>query len=224
MADNNPFSIDEQYQIRHSREYQDRYPAGAQAESGIDLTSDLNHVFSAIKRVIHGALPSGVGNWYDAPSIGISGLHQMVLDVSTPTWNQVFDNSSGILNVDIFNASIRLNAGRNWKFTNGAGASPIMTVSLSGVTIRNFGQRQRYDVPTKINPGATITIPNAGSYTPDSQFRNLKVYRNGDLLNPGSGITSANADFRDYREASATTIVTNSRIFADEILQFIING
>lgn len=213
-------------QLRKSTEYQDQLSAGPQNETlGVDFNYDFNATLSAIRRIIHGANPSGNGNWYDAPSIGLSGLHQLVLNNTSTTWNQVFDNGSGILNVDIFHADIRFSPGRTWRFTNLTGTTDVMIVSTSGVEIRQLGRREKAVISVQQNPGATLTIPNSALYTfGDSKFRNLRVFRNGQLLLPGSGVVLANEEFNDYRELNSSQIVTNIKLKVDDIIQYHING
>jgi len=215
-------------QLRRSGEYQDRLAAGPQNEDTA-IVKDFNHNFnsalSAIRRIIHGNLPSGVGNWYDAPSIGLSGLHQIVAGLNSQTWNKVFDNGSGILNVDIFHADIRLDPGRTWRFTNTAGTIDNFIVSTSGVLIRQLGQREREILSAHVAQGVTRTIPNSAIYTfGDSKFRNLKVYRNGQLLLPGSGLVVANENFNDYRELNASQVVMNIGLKNSDVIQYLING
>jgi len=231
---NDDFTLLELEQILHSREYQDQHSAGPQNEgSGVcDANDDYNRVISALRRIIHGANPSGNGNWYDAPSIGLSGLHQLTLQNSMPTWNAVFDSGSGILNVDIFDADVRFDAGRNWRFSNADGSVDTMIVSQSGALIRSLGFRELNEFTSNFAAGDTITVPNSRLYTLGDdaiqQYPNLRVFYNGQLLSPGSGVVSGDENRRDYREASQTTIVTNRTLKGTASkpgrLEFHING
>lgn len=239
MSFNDDFTLIDLEQIQPSREYQDQHAAGPQNEgSGVcDFNDDHNRTISAIRRLIHG-VGSGNGNWYDAPSIGLSGLHQDIINLQLAsgaephTWTEVFDTGSGILDTVAFDADIRLPDGRIWRFQDGAGANPIMEVSNSGVQIRNLGFREILEFTTAFAPGATITIPNDRQYTlgddASNQFPNLRVFFNGQLMSPGSGVSSGDENRRDYREATATTIVTNRRLRANanrpSRLEFHING
>jgi hypothetical protein len=222
MSFNEDFTLIELEQIYNSGEYQDRLPAGPGAESGCDLNADLNNVLSAVRRIIHGADPSGVGNWYDAPSIGLSGLHQQVEQLQAisgmmamPTWTNVFTWGSGILDLSQFDADVRISDGGTWFFNNGAGTDPIMEVTNSGVQIRGLGDRVVFKAPSKFDPGDTITFPK-GSYTPgdpaEDDYPNLEVNIGGALWAPGSGVVDGDEQRRDYRESTPTSIVTNRRI------------
>lgn len=222
MSFNDDFTLLELEQIYNSREYQDRLPAGPVAESGCDFNADLNNVLSAVRRIIHGANPSGVGNWYDAPSIGISGLHQQVLDLQAvsgmmnlQTWTSVFNEGSGVLDASLFDPDVRLPDGATWFFKDGAGANPIMEVTNSGVQIRGLGERVVFKAVSKIDPGDTIVFPK-GSYTlgdpAADDYPNLEVHVGGALWAAGSGVVSGDEQRRDYREASATSIISNRKI------------
>ena len=69
-----------------------------------------------------------------------------------------------------------------------------------------------------------MTIPDGLTYTPDAAGINLRVYHNGQLLLPGSGVTSGDENYNDYRELDSGSIVTNVKIKTDAVLQFHING
>lgn len=218
---NDDFTLVELEQIYNSREYIDGLPAGPGSVSGCDLNSDLNNLFSAVRRVIHGTSPSGKGNWYDAPSIGISGLHQQVLDlqaisgINLQTWSSVFNEGSGILNTALFDPDVRLPDGTTWFFNDGIGANPIMEVTNSGVQIRGLGDRVVFKAVVKLNPGDTITFPK-GSYTlgnpATDDYPNLEVNVGGALWAPGSGLVDGDEQRRDYRESTVNSIVTNRKV------------
>jgi hypothetical protein len=56
--------------------------------------------------------------------------------------------------------------------------------------------------------------------TGDSQFRNLHVLRNGIGIIPGSGTSSSDENYNDYREGTFNSIVTNRDIGVGEVLEF----
>ncbi len=224
MAFNDDHTLVELQQIDISREYQDQWEAGPQNEfidvSGFpdvaDFNDNFNRTLSAIRRIIHGALPSGNGNWYDAPSIGLSGLHQLVLDSSMQTWTDVYNEGSGILDMSLFDGDIRIPDGGTWFFNDGTGANAIMEITNSGILIREVGFREIETFTATKTAGSTVTIPNSRVYTQGDevtdQYRNLRVYYNGILLSPGSGVVSGDEKRRDYRESSTTAIVTNRQL------------
>ena len=227
MAFNDDHTLIEQQQIDVSREYQDQWEAGPQNEfidvSGFpdvaDFNDNFNRTLSAIRRIIHGALPSGNGNWYDAPSIGLSGLHQLVIGLqavsgaSLQTWNSEFNVGSGILNVSTFDADVRIDDFQTWFFNDGTGANAIAEITNSGILMREVGFREIETFTATKTAGSTVTIPNSRVYTQgdevDDQYRNLRVYYNGQLLSPGSGVVSGDEKRRDYRESTTTAIITN---------------
>jgi hypothetical protein len=221
MSFNEDFTLIELEQIFNSLEYQDRLPAGPTAESGCDLNEDLNNILSSVRRIIHGATPSGVGNWFDAPSIGISGLHQQVValqqasGVNLQTWTSVFNQGSGILDASDFDSDVRLPDSRTWFFNDGNGINPIMEVTNSGILARNIGQRIMFINPIKLEPGDILNFP-TGFYTLGDPFNdrylNLEVRVGGQVWAPGSGINEGNEQRRDYRENTNTSIITNRKI------------
>lgn len=228
MAFNDDHTLIDLFGIRSSFEYQDQHAAGPQNESlnasGIpdvaDFNDNFNRALSAIRRIIHG-VGSGVGNWYDAPSIGLSGLHQAILGVNTSgmqTWTDAYNHGSGILDMSSFDADVRIPNGRVWSFNDGDGLNPIAEVTNSGMQLREVGSRQIQTITSNIAAGATIVVPNGASYTPGDpitdQYRNLRFYVNTGLMSPGSGIASGDEKRRDYQEASSTSIVTNRKITA----------
>lgn len=240
MAFNDDHTLVELQQIDISREYQDQHSAGPQNESidvsGIpdvaDFNDNFNRALSAIRRIIHGAVPSGNGNWYDAPSIGLSGLHQLVLDSVSQSWTDVYDFGSGILNMSAFDADVRIPVGGTWFFNDETGANAIMEITSSGILIREVGFREIETFTAAKAAGSTVTIPNSRVYTQGDevtdQYRNLRVYYNGQLLSPGSGVVSGDEKRRDYRESSTTEIVTN-RVLQGSVgrpgrLEYHING
>jgi len=248
MAFNDDHTLIELQQIDISREYQDQHDAGPQNEfidvSGFpdvaDFNDNFNRTLSAIRRIIHGALPSGNGNWYDAPSIGLSGLHQLVIDlqavsgqaIESQTWTNVFNIGSGILDMSNFDADVRIPDNGTWFFNDGIGGSPIMEITNSGILMREVGFREILTFTTNFAAGATVTIPNGRVYTQgdeaSDQYRNLRMYYNTGLLSPGSGVVAGDERRRDYREASTTTVVTNRLLQGSPgrpgRLEFHING
>ncbi len=246
MAFNDDHTLVELQQIDISREYQDQWEAGPQNEfidvSGFpdvaDFNDNFNRTLSAIRRIIHGALPSGNGNWYDAPSIGVSGLHQLVIElqgvsgVSQQDWTSVYNVGSGILDMSLFDADVRIPDGGTWFFNDGTGANAIMEITNSGILIREVGFREILTFTTPFAAGATITVPNSRVYTEGDQvadqYRNLRMFYNGQLMSPGSGAVAGDEKRRDYQESSPTAIITNRQLQGSANrpgrLEFHING
>lgn len=176
-------------------------------------SGELNPVYSSTFFITQsGSLEQAIGE-LDAQlaSVGSSG-----------TWQQHFDNGNGTLVVDgTPDASIQFIGDGKWTFGQ-PGSDTVF--SSSGVLIRALGHRVRTVLPSNLAAGSTVSIPNSLSYTPDLQSRNLYVYVNGNLLMPGSGITSNNEDFRDYRELSSTSIVINEKWKSGWVVQYVIKG
>lgn len=266
-------------QIQNNREFLDQYTAAesaALAEAAeVDLQGVMNHVFSAVKRIIAGDA-SGVGNWYDAPGASIAELVQASGDLNvdigqinsfigrtegesaptysstiyvtqnTPleqaigeldaavtlavagsgdTWQAHFTQGSGTLNVGGADpdAQISFLGDGRWIFNaNTPGADAVF--SASGAQIRELGFRPFEVVAVQYDPGDTVTIPDGLTYTPDAAGINLRVYHNGQLLLPGSGVTVTDENYNDYRELDSGSIVTNVKLKTDAVLQFHING
>lgn len=162
-------------QVFNSDEYQDQLPAGPGAQSGCDLNADLNNLFSAVRRILHGPA-SGVGRWFDAPSVSLSGLHQDVLDLQA---------SSGVM---------------------GAAHRVIL------------------EPDSNIKKGSEVVIPKGFTYTPSDpaldDYVSLEVRVNGQVWTPGSGVDNQDEQFRDYREVSPSSIVTNRRIRKNRRVDF----
>ena len=191
-------------QIRNSRTYDDTLNLDHTAESGISLEDDLNFIFSQIRHII------GTTNWFDSVPASLSEL-SAVSGMQTVTWQQVFNNGSGLLNLTNFDANITIPSGRTWKFNN-----DLMQIRNNQVLIRNKGRRERFSPDVNVGAGIEIIIPNGATYTlGDLKFRNLLVYRNGFLQSPGF----------DYNETSSSGVTFPlSSIKKNEVLQFIINA
>lgn len=146
--------------------------------------------------------------------------------VSAPTWTNVFDNGLGILDTTNFDPDIRLPDGRTWEFNDGAGANPIMEITNAQIFARSLGRRSYYQqTPLSVlQAGTEIVIPGGLTYTQDPSGINLNVHRNGVLLLPGTGVTSGDEEFNDYRESSTSGIVLNTKLRGEEVLQFKIFG
>lgn len=265
-------------QIQQNREYLDQYTAAesaALAENQVDLQGVMNHVFSAIKRVIRGDA-SGVGDWKDTPAASLFDLNDasgilrddqnqinqfigradgesqptytstiyvtqnndleaaiseldaavaLAVAGSGDTWQAHFSQGSGLLNVGSADPDAQisfLTDGRWIMNVNNPGADAVF--SASGAQIRELGFRPFEVVASTYRPGDTVTIPNSRTYTPDADGINLRVFHNGQLLLPGSGVTSGDENYNDYREVNSTSIVTNIKLKTNAVLQFHING
>ncbi len=138
-------------------------------------------------------------------------------------WQEHFDAGNGQLLVDLIDAEINFAADGKWTFNfSNPGADAVF--SSSGTQIREFGFRVFDPTPSQLNPGDTATVPNSLTYTQNDDGINLRVYQNGQLLNPGSGVVVTDENFNDYRETSSTTIVTNRRFKIGDTIQYHING
>lgn len=295
------YSRIEQVQVRSSREYLDQLDSGILAQSGVDLQSDLNHLFSSVRRIIYGNA-SGVGKWYDSVpsslttldnasgilssridtnesnistnasnissntsaissnSSSISSLQTDVgnidsfigrgvgeslptysssvyvsqsgsleqaigeLDnaiatagVGAETWTEVFNNGSGLLDASTYNADITLGSSTSFIIRDSSG-NALYEINDSENSVRSMGRRERLKLGSNIPGGTTVTLPGGIAYTPDSQFRNLQIFRNGALLTPGSGVVSTDEDFGWYRELNSTQIVLNFTLKSGEII------
>lgn len=215
-----PLSRLELEQIQANREYLDQYTAiesSGLAENQEDLQGVFNHVFSAIRRIINGNA-SGVGSWTDEPPISLTDL----ANSASGTWQSHFENGNGSLAIDgTPDANITFIGDGKWTMGN-PGADTVF--SASGVQARSFGFREKLIVNSTFSPGDTITVPNNRTYTPDLEGKNLRVYHNGILLLPGSGVTNVDENFGDYREVNSTSIITNAKIKTNAVVQFHING
>lgn len=206
-------------QIRNSREYFDDLAFGSQAENGVDFNSDFNFAISAIRRIIFGNA-SGVGNWYDSVPASLSELAAVSGVGTKETWTEVFNNGSGILDASSFDIDITLGGSTTYFLSDSLGTK-LYEVNDSQNSIRNLGRRTFFlDINNDFNEGSTITIPDNIIYTPDSEFRNLEVRRNGNVLLPGSGISSGDENYNDYRETSSSGIVINFKLKKKEVLEF----
>jgi len=199
-------------QIRNSREYIDGYLHGTHAESGVDLNSDLNHIFSAVRRIIHGN-PSGVGNWYDQVPKSLTELNNDVIALSgqivdgDDTLTDVFNRGSGILDASAHDFDVTLGASTSWYMRDSTNAS-VYEVNDSDNFVRRLGRRHRLKLSSNVPKGGTLTLPT--SYTLDSEFRNLQIYRNGLLMIPGSGISNSDEEYGHYRELNSTQVISPS--------------
>lgn len=140
------------------------------------------------------------------------------------TWTQVFNNGSGILDASAYDAVVNLGAGKSWNLKD-SGGDILHLASDTEHLLRRVGRRETYVPDAHLSAGDPITIPNSASYTTgDPKYRNLQVYVGGALWLPGSGISSGDENYNDYREASATTIVPNWKIHKGSVVQFRIFG
>lgn len=141
-------------------------------------------------------------------------------------WQTHYNSGSGLLTIDGLtnpDAQISLVGDGRWIFgVNNPGADAVF--SASGAQIRELGFRPFEVVTAEYSPGDTVTIPDTLTYTPSADGINLRVYHNGQLLLPGSGVTATDENYNDYREVDSTSIVTNVKLKTDAVLQFHING
>jgi hypothetical protein len=198
--------------------------------SGI-LSVDISQINSFIGRADGESNPTYSSNNYvntnDDVETAIGKLDaQLAYAVagSGGSWQQHFDNGNGDLEVDgTPQADITFSGDGKWTFNSGqAGLDQVF--SSSGCQLRELGFRKFEVVSSQYNPGDTVTIPDSYTYTPDSEGINLRVFHNGQLLLPGSGVTSTDENYNDYREVNSTSIVTNVKLKTDAVLQFHING
>ena len=159
-----------------------------------------------------GSLEQAIGELDAAiAGIGVSG-----------TWTVHYDAGNGILDMTNNDADIRMPSGRTWEFNDAAGANPIAefiyggSVADSQIWLRSLGARE-YEVLAGVRAAnTTFSIPGGASYTQDTDGRNLRVYRNGQLLLPGAG--------NDYVEVSATQIQNLDTWRPNEVIQYVILG
>ena len=154
----------------------------------------------------------------------ISELDAAVSGISASgAWQQHFDVGLGQLDVELIDAEINFAGDGKWTFNfSNPGADAVF--SSSGAQIREFGFRTFDTTPVQLDPGDTATVPDTLTYTQDADGINLRIFQNGQLLQPGSGVLEADENFNDYREASSTTIVTNRKFKVGDIIQYHING
>jgi hypothetical protein len=201
--------------------------------SGI-LSVDISQINSFIGRTDGESSPTYTSNSFiginDDLELAIGKLDAALVGAvagSGNTWQSVFCQGSGSLQVPGsqcgYDAEVDFNGDGKWVFNiDNPGADAIF--SASGVQMREFGFRPFEVVSAQYNPGDTVTIPDSRTYTPDADGINLRVYHNGQLLLPGSGVTAGDEQYNDYREVNSTSIVTNVKLKTDAVLQFHING
>ena len=177
-------------------------------------TGESNPIYSSTNFVTQsGCIEQAIGE-LDAAISGIA---------ASGAWQQHFDVGNGQLIVSTIDAEINFTGDGKWTFNfSNPGADAVF--SSSGAQIREFGFRVFDLTPVQLNPGDTVTVPNSLTYTEDADGINLRVYQNGQLLNPGSGVLVTDENFNDYREASSTTIVTNRKFKVGDTIQYHING
>lgn len=177
---------------------------------------ESNPVYSSTTYVTQsGSLEQAVGE-LDAALLAVSGII-----VSSDEWQEVYDNGNGILNVGAggspkADADIRIADSGVWAFTDASGVTNIMEVYNDQVLIRSLGERVYEELGGVRAANTTFSIPGSKSYTLDSAGRNLRVYRNGQLLLPGAG--------NDYEEVSTTQIKNLDAWRPNEVIQYVILG
>lgn len=220
-------------------------PQGVPLSSGVTvldielgaLSGHLGNVLSFIGAELGDSAPTYTSTVYvpqSTPLEGAIGILDAAINTVSgllggggdQTWTEVYNEGSGILDTTNFDADVRLPDGRTWFFNDGTGSNPIAEFTNEQVFIRSLGRRTFYQNPGpgNIAAGTEIVIPNSLTYTPDASGINLEVYRNGVLLLPGSGVTSGDEDYCDYRESSVSGVVFNDKIRPQEVIQFKIYG
>ncbi len=177
-------------------------------------TGESDPIYSSTNFVTQsGCIEQAIGE-LDAAISGIA---------ASGAWQQHFDVGLGQLIVSTIDAEINFTGDGKWTF-NFSNPGFDTVFSSSGVLMRALGFRAFEILSGNSDPGSTQTVPNSRSYTPDTEGRNLELYRNGQFLLPGSGVISTDENFNDYREATSTTVINNQKWKVDDIIQYRILG